>query len=109
MKDSLENLGVLQAFVLLLVGNLQLTFQLIKPLNPATSLSTELSLPDHGSLNLTDELFTRWSDLWMEPLSNAEYTLFMNGSSLGRGGKHQASYAVSTAEEVLLTGPLPQK
>lgn len=46
----------------LLYKNSYLTLVVIKPLNFATYLLTELGAKDHDSLTLSDKLFSRWSE-----------------------------------------------
>lgn len=54
----------------------------IKQLNPAMYLPTHLVPPDHYCWALTDELFMSQPDLKMNPLIDAENTLFMEEVTL---------------------------
>lgn len=72
-----------------------LTFQLIKPLNWAAYLLTELT-PKNDCLALADE--SRRS-LPMKPLTDAEDNLFMDWSSSVKNGTHHPRDAVVTLEK----------
>ncbi|XP_064495862.1 uncharacterized protein LOC135405074 [Pseudopipra pipra] len=71
--------------------------------NPAMFLSSTLtdSVPEHDCLQTIEETYSSRPDLKDEPLENADWELYTDGSSFMRDGKRFTGYAVTTRDEVI--------
>ncbi|XP_029821645.1 protein NYNRIN-like [Manacus vitellinus] len=71
--------------------------------NPAMFLSSALtdSVPEHDCLQTIEETYSSRPDLKDEPLENADWELYTDGSSFMRDGKCFTGYAVTTRDEVI--------
>ena len=72
-------------------------------LNPATFLTTD---PDggeltHNCLQTMEQMYSSRADLKDMPMENADWDLFVDGSSFMQDGTRKAGYAVVTIKEVI--------
>lgn len=81
----------------LLLENPCITLQTEQALNPITYLPTAEAEPEHNCLEVITELYPSHPDLKDSPLTNANLTLYTDGSSFLSNGSRKAGYAVTTA------------
>ena len=78
-------------------------------LNPATFFPEKKNeTHDHDCSQFLTLNYAAWEDLMDTPLDNPDMEIFTHGISFVRDGKHNAGYAVVTAEQVLEAKFLPQ-
>ncbi|XP_076990156.1 uncharacterized protein LOC143660715 [Tamandua tetradactyla] len=92
---------------------LDVTLSVSPSLNPATlphsSLSNLSPQPTHLCTEIMEELTSPCQGLSDMPLSQADLTLFIDGSSIiNQQGKHRASYALVSSTEILEAVWLPE-
>ncbi|KAF6302980.1 hypothetical protein mRhiFer1_008717 [Rhinolophus ferrumequinum] len=84
----------------LLLENSQISLETVSALNPATFLPTEEGDPELDCIEVVNEVYATRPDLRDSPHPNPDLTLYTDGSSFLRDGKHDAGYVVTTTDEV---------
>lgn len=91
----------------LLLENPHITLQTVQALSPATYLLTADGEPEHNCLEIITEVYATCPDLKDSPLTNADHTLYTDGSSFLSNGSRKAGYVVTIAMKVLEAKALP--
>ncbi|XP_071886675.1 retrovirus-related Pol polyprotein from transposon opus isoform X2 [Anas platyrhynchos] len=74
----------------------------------ASFLSGTLDEPiTHDCMETMETVYSSRPDLKEEPLEDADESWYTNGSSFVKQGQHKAGYAVTTAQQVIESKPLP--
>ena len=89
----------------MLYENPNLCIEPCQGLNLATLLPTGEGGPIHDCKEVLEEVYARHPDLRDRPISNPDWTLYTDGTSLVELGQRRSGYAVVT--ERLLSRPAP--
>ncbi|CAM4497969.1 unnamed protein product [Caretta caretta] len=89
-----------------LLENPEVTLQSCPTLNPATLLP-ETEEQEHDCLEIIDAQCSSHQDLKDQPLPNADYECYTDGSSIVMEGQRRAGYAVMTLHDTVEAERLP--
>jgi hypothetical protein len=90
----------------MLYENSCIRLEVVKTLNPATSLPIDSGL-EHDCLEVIDDVFSSLPYLTNQPTGNPDVEYFIDGSSINQESTHFAGYAVVTLDSVIEACPLP--
>ncbi|CAM5086861.1 unnamed protein product [Natator depressus] len=97
LLDTKDGLWLTQAWIARyqakLLENPEVTLQSCPSLNPATLLP-ETEEQEHNCLEIIDAQYSSCQDLKDQPLPNADYEWYTDGSSIVMEGQRRAGYAV---------------